>query len=233
MRRSEINGLIEHAKHVLRENGFRLPAFAFWTPGDWRNKGAECDEIRDCKLGWDVTDFGSGAFADVGLVVFTIRNGHRTIERYRRTIYCEKILVVREGQRTPMHCHALKQEDIICRSGGNLVCQVYNRGADGRLDDNEVTISLDSVTRRAPAGHRYVLRPGESIRLTPFVFHEFYAEPGSGTSVVGEVSTVNDDAGDNIFLHALGRFPEIIEDEEPTHLLCTEYQRNSSPKSSG
>ena len=222
MLRSEINAAIERAKSVLRVGGFHLPPFAFWTPEEWRARGAECDEIRACKLGWDVTDFGSGDFSRVGLVAFTLRNGGPAAP-YRRTVYCEKAMIVGEGQRTPMHCHAIKQEDIICRTGGNLICQVYNRRADGRLDDSEVSVSLDGVARRVPAGHRFVVRPGESIRLTPFLYHEFYAEPGAGTAIIGEVSSVNDDASDNLFLDAPARFPAIIEDEPPQHLLCTDY----------
>lgn len=222
MKRSEINAAIERAKAALAKNGFHLPPFAFWTPDEWRAKGAECDEIRACKLGWDVTDFASGDFGRVGLTAFTIRNGGAA-EPYRRTVYCEKAMIVGEGQRTPMHCHALKQEDIICRGGGNLVCQVYNRRRDGSLDDNEVDVSLDGVAHRVPAGHRFIVRPGESIRLTPFLYHEFYAEPGSGVAVIGEVSSVNDDASDNLFLAAPGRFPAIVEDEPAKHLLCNEY----------
>lgn len=222
MKRSEINAAIERAKAALAKNGFHLPPFAFWTPDEWRAKGAECDEIRACKLGWDVTDFASGDFGRVGLTAFTIRNGGAA-EPYRRTVYCEKAMIVGEGQRTPMHCHALKQEDIICRGGGNLVCQVYNRRRDGSLDDSEVDVSLDGVAHRVPAGHRFIVRPGESIRLTPFLYHEFYAEPGSGVAVIGEVSSVNDDASDNLFLAAPARFPAIVEDEPAKHLLCNEY----------
>ena len=139
MLRSQINAAIERAKSVLRVNGFHLPPFAFWTPAEWRRKGEECDEIRACRLGWDVTDFASGDFARVGLTAFTLRNGGAAAP-YRRTIYCEKAMVVGEGQRTPMHCHAIKQEDIICRAGGALICQVYNRRFDGRLDDSEVSV---------------------------------------------------------------------------------------------
>ncbi len=223
MLRSQINAAIERAKSVLRVHGFHLPPFALWTPEEWRRRGAECDEIRACKLGWDVTDFASGDFARVGLTAFTLRNGAAAVERFRRTVYCEKAMIVGEGQRTPMHCHAVKQEDIICRAGGNLICQVYNRRADGRLDDSEVSVSLDGVARRVPAGHRFVIRPGESIRLTPFLYHEFYAEPGTGTAIIGEVSSVNDDSSDNLFLDAPARFPAIVEDEAPKHLLCNEY----------
>ena len=126
MLRSQINAAIEHAKSVLRVHGFHLPPFALWTPDEWRRKGVECDEIRVCRLGWDVTDFASGDFAHVGLTAFTMRNGGAA-GPYTRTVYCEKTMIVGEGQRTPMHCHAVKQEDIICRAGGNLICQVYNR----------------------------------------------------------------------------------------------------------
>jgi len=40
--------------------------------------------------------------------------------------------------------------------------------------------------------------------------------------IVEEVSSVNDDRIDNIFAEDFGRFPEIIEDEIPKYLLCTE-----------
>ncbi len=133
-------------------------------------------------------------------------------------------MMVGEDQRTPMHCHAVKQEDIICRSGGNLVCQVFNRREDGQLDEGtDVALTLDGVVHRAPAGHRFLIRPGQSIRLTPFVYHEFYAERGFGTAIIGEVSTVNDDANDNLFLDTPARFPAIVEDQPAVHLLCTEY----------
>jgi D-lyxose ketol-isomerase len=45
---------------------------------------------------------------------------------------------------------------------------------------------------------------------------------GSGAAVVGEVSSIHDDATDNRFLEAPARFPAIVEDEKPSHLLCTE-----------
>ena len=130
-------------------------------------------------------------------------------------------MIVGEGQRTPMHCHAVKQEDIICRAGGALICQVYNR-APTAASTTANSVSLDGIARRVPAGHRFVIRPGKSIRLTPFLYHEFYAEPGAGPAIVGEVSSVNDDASDNLFLDAPARFPAIVEDERPTHLLCNE-----------
>jgi hypothetical protein len=45
-------------------------------------------------------------------------------------------------------------------------------------------------------------------------------KPGAGTAIIGEVSSVDDDASDNLFLDAPARFPAIVEDEPPKHLLC-------------
>jgi len=223
MKRSQINALIEETKTLLHGHGMRLPPFAYWSPADWKRKGPECDGIRRCGLGWDITDFGSGDFERIGLVVFTVRNGHKTLAPYSAKTYCEKLLIVRENQRTPMHYHVFKQEDIICRCGGNLVCQIYNKGPDGRLADADVEVSQDGVRHVVPAGTKLVLHPGESVTLTPYLYHEFWAEEGTGTSIVGEVSKVNDDATDNFFLNPAGRFPKIEEDQPPVHLLCTEY----------
>jgi D-lyxose ketol-isomerase len=223
MKRSEINVLIKDAMTLLDAHQVSLPIFAYWSPAEWALKGVECDEIRHCKLGWDITDFGSGDFTKVGLVVFTVRNGHSTLAPYTGKTYAEKILIVRENQRTPMHYHVKKAEDIICRGGGNLLCVVHNRASDGRLADTEVGISLDGVHHRVEAGHTFVLRPGDSITLTPFMYHEFWAEAGTGTSLAWEVSSVNDDETDNVFLGNVGRFPSIDEDVPATHKLCTEY----------
>jgi D-lyxose ketol-isomerase len=66
-----------------------------------------------------------------------------------------------------------------------------------------------------------ILDSGESITLTPFLFHEFYAIDGH--ALIGEVSSVNDDDSDNHFKEPLPRYPEIVEDEPPLRLLCTEY----------
>ena len=223
MKRSQVNALIEEAITLLHRHHIRLPPFAYWTPEEWAMKGPECDEIRRCKLGWDITDFGSDRFDEVGLVVFTVRNGHHKLAPYSQKPYAEKILIIRENQHTPMHHHMFKSEDIICKSGGNLLIKLYNKSADGKLDDTPVKVSLDGVRHRVPAGHTFCLTPGESITLTPYLYHEFWAEPGAGTAIVGEVSSVNDDDNDNAFYGLVGRFPVISEDVPATHKLCTEY----------
>ena len=41
MKRSEINLILEGAKRFLAEHKFHLPPFAAWTPGDWKQRGAD------------------------------------------------------------------------------------------------------------------------------------------------------------------------------------------------
>jgi D-lyxose ketol-isomerase len=223
MKRSEVNSLLRRSITFCERMGFHLPPFAYWSPEDWRDTGAEYDEVRDNQLGWDITDFGQGRFDEVGLVVFTIRNGNPDPALGYEKTYCEKLLIVEENQHTPCHYHASKMEDIICRAGGDLLIQVYNRADDGRLADSLVWVSVDGRRYPVEAGAIIRLQPGESITLPACLYHEFWAAPGTGTSLVGEVSKVNDDHHDNFFLDQVGRFPDIEEDEPPLHLLCTEY----------
>lgn len=223
MHRSTINQLILDAQTLLDQYQIKLPPFAHWTPDDWRGKGDEVAEIRDNALGWDITDFGSGDFARCGLVIFTVRNGNgQQPARYPKP-YAEKILIVQEGQVTPMHFHWQKREDIINRGGGNLVLVLYKSTLAEGLSDEPFSVALDGVRRTCQPGERVVLTPGESICLEPTLYHEFYGEPGTGPVIVGEVSSVNDDVNDNRFLGQVGRFPQIEEDVAPIRLLCTEY----------
>jgi D-lyxose ketol-isomerase len=62
MKRSEINARIGDAIDFFAKQNFRLPTFAFWGPAEWKAMGPEADEIRTCRLGWDLTDFGAGDF---------------------------------------------------------------------------------------------------------------------------------------------------------------------------
>ena len=227
MKRSKINALIRDAIAFCRAHRFGLPPFAFWSPDDWKRKGSEADEIRDCMLGWDLTDFGTGEFEKTGLALFTIRNGHPAADRYVKT-YCEKLLLIGEDQVTPMHFHWAKSEDIINRGGGNLLVQLYNATEDEQLADTDVTVSTDGVRRTVKAGEIVRLTPGESITLARRVYHKFWGETGKGMVLGGEVSAVNDDTTDNRFLEPLGRFPAIEEDEPPLHLLCSEYPKEGS-----
>jgi hypothetical protein len=223
VKRSEINHIIEQAVEFCREMNFNLPPFAFWPPAEWADKGHEYDEIRDTMLGWDCTDFGSGDYASRGLLLFTIRNGSLEMaDRYPKP-FCEKLLIIGEDQITPHHYHFNKVEDIICRAGGNLLVQVWNRNENEGLADTEVLINCDGRAFTVAAGSIIRLTPGESITLPQYMYHTFWAESGCGTVLCGEVSKVNDDNRDNRFLEELPRFSEIEEDEPARFLLCNEY----------
>ncbi len=224
MKRSEINAIMRDSLEFLSRHQFLLPPFARWTPTEWRAKGPECREIIDQQLGWDITDFGSGDFAKVGLFLFTIRNGMLAdLKNPLGKVYAEKIMIVRESQLTPTHFHHQKMEDIINRGGGNLVIGLWNATAADSLADTPVTVSMDGVRVSVPAGGTITLRPGDSVCLPQRNYHRFWGEPGTGTVLVGEVSRVNDDRTDNRFYDPVGRFPQIEEDEAPLHLLYNDY----------
>lgn len=224
MKRSIINAHIAEAKEFLARHNFHLPPFAFWTPDHWKTLGREADEIRTRMLGWDVTDFGSGDFAKVGLTLFTLRNGRQN-DPDNHKIYAEKIMLVHENQVTPWHFHFQKTEDIINRGAGCLVCKLHNATADGRFAHTPVGVSVDGVLRTVQPGGAVMLQPGESITLTPGMYHEFFAQSGHGTALIGEVSSVNDDATDNRFFDPRPRYLTLEEDVTPLHLLCNEYPR--------
>jgi D-lyxose ketol-isomerase len=227
LKRSEINLFITNAIDFFEEHHFSLPPFAHWTLEAWRERGPEADEIRQCQLGWDVTDFNSGLFRSCGLTLFTLRNGGVSAVSHHKP-YAEKIMMVRERQITPLHLHGRKTEDIINRgtsAAGDLVVQLYNSTEDGGLANTPVNVICDGITRHTEAGGTIILRAGESITLPPGLYHSFYSVNGS--ALIGEVSSTNDDATDNRFYHSLARFPEILEDEPPLRLLSTEYPRLS------
>jgi D-lyxose ketol-isomerase len=225
MKRSEINHILRDAIQFIQESHFALPPFAYWTPEDWQKKGTEVSEIVERKLGWDITDFGSGDFKNTGLFLFTIRNGSpENLKTLQGKLYAEKVLIIQVGQVTPLHYHGSKMEDIINRSGGKLGIELYPSQPDGSLDKiGTVKVSLDGVVHTLPAGGKVYLSPGESITLTQGLYHLFW---GEGSAVLaGEVSSVNNDDIDNFFYDAKGRFPAIEEDEPPLYLLCNDYPR--------
>lgn len=222
MKRSEINALLQEADAFIKAHQFYLPPFAYWTPAEWQAQAAHISEIAACHLGWDITDFGSGDFERVGLILFTIRNGlPQNLASGQGKIYAEKLLIIGENQITPLHFHWQKMEDIINRGGGTLVIQLYNATAEEGLAATDVTVSVDAITRTVKAGEVVRLSQGESITLPPYCYHKFWAE--GGRVLAGEVSVVNDDASDNRFYDPIGRFPIIEEDTAPLYLLCNDY----------
>lgn len=223
MKRSQINKHMREAVKFLEEMRFSLPPFAFWPPEEWKTKGHEYDELRDNLLGWDLTDFGSGNFDRVGLLLITTRNGNQYLPQYKKP-YAEKVMIVNPGQLTPYHYHQSKMEDIINRGGGTMKVQIYCSLGERQLDEtSEVPLVVDGRSYTVGPGTVVSLGPGESITLLPGVFHQFWGE--GGKLLLGEVSMVNDDHKDNFFLEPRGRFPAVEEDEAPLYLLACEYPR--------
>jgi len=220
MKRSEINQLIKEAKEFFDRMNFKLPRWAFWKPSEWKGKYNLCAEIVDNMLGWDLTDFGSGDFRRRGLILFTIRNGN--LKKDKKT-YCEKIMIAAPRQETPMHFHWSKMEDIINRGGGRLMMELYASDENEKFSSRPFQVKIDGILRKMQPGEIISLQPGESICLEKGIYHRFWAEDSS--CLIGEVSTVNDDTSDNRFYEPIGRFPEITEDEEPLHLLVSDYKK--------
>ena len=222
MKRSAINTALDEAKAMAARHGIHFPEFAAFGPSDWKAQNpADWKEVFDCELGWDVTDFGGNKFSELGLTLFTIRNGRAGTADYPKP-YAEKALFVGVDQVTPCHVHFHQMEDIINRGGGDLVMRLNHANADGGLDEEKpVVVSVDGHRVVIPAGGCLRLRPGQGVCLLQYVYHSFWAEKAP---VMGwEVSMVNDDHLDNRFLVDLPRFSEIEEDAPAAHILCNEY----------
>lgn len=209
----------------MEEYRFAVPEFAQWNIDTWKQKGDECKEIKDNKLGWDITDFGLGDFDKVGFALFTIRNGNVLIPDQYPKPYAEKLLMMYEGQFAAMHYHWNKMEDIINRGGNDLYLKLYNGDQDGKLLDTDVTVHIDGCCYQVSAGTSVLLKPGQSLTIYPYTYHEFRVPDTGGLVLIGEVSMCNDDENDNRFYDPVGRFPEIEEDEKPYRLLCNEYDK--------
>lgn len=160
---------------------------------------------------WDMTDFGLGDFANYGLVLVNLAE---------EAEYCEKLMYARLGQRTPAHTHKQKKEDIICRQGV-LELQLWEGLPTECSEDASFPVQVNGRLCEHRNGAVIVLQAGERITLTPGIYHEFWA--GAPETIIGEVSTANDDAKDNFFLNPdIGRFPGIEEDEAAAVRLISE-----------
>lgn len=224
MERTQINDILEESDRFIRSFGYVLPPFAYWSPEEMRARTAgDAALISANRLGWDITDYGQGRFDELGLFLFTVRNGSADdLVRGQGMLYAEKIMISRQDQLSPMHRHNIKAEDIINRGGGKLVLELFASAADGSVDpDAKVSVLTDGVVRTFEAGGKLALDPGESVTLMPGVWHAFWGE--GGDVLIGEVSTVNDDLTDNVFREPIGRFSNIIEDTAPRHLLVSDY----------
>ena len=228
MKRSEINKALKEMEAACKKYSCFLPPFCHFTPEEWENKGHEYDEVRECMLGWDITDFGAGDFDKEGFSLITIRNGNRNMAEKYPKVYAEKLLYLKEGQYAYNHFHWFKTEDIINRGGGNILIRVYNSLKDSEEVDYEsdVTVYTDGRSYTVPAGTQIRLTPGESLYIYQGLYHDFEVEKGTGAVLLGEVSQCNDDNNDNRFAKSDAlRFSVIEEDEPPYRLLCNEYPK--------
>ena len=223
LKRSQINRSIDLAIATFREHGLHLPPYAYWTVQEWRERNGDIAEIRDCMLGWDVTDFGSGDFARIGRTLFTLRNGKGGDPRYPKN-YAEKFILDPEGQRAPAHFHRTKREDIIHRGqSGTIIIQLCATNADNSPSDEPFLVQVNGITHELKPFAQVRLLPGHSLCIPPRTIHQFWGEEGGGLTCSGEVSSVCDDWTDNYFLEAMSRFPSIDEDEPRRYYLCHEY----------
>ena len=225
MKRSTINDIMGQADDLIRHHGFTLPPFAYWSPEDFRTRVADgpAARIATSRMGWDITDYGKGDFDNLGLFLFTLRNGALAdLQAGRGMVYAEKLLISRQDQISPMHTHVIKSEDIINRGGATLIVELFGSDDAGNFaQDKGGMVRCDGLARPFAAGEKLALAPGESVTLNPGDWHAFWGE--GGDVLIGEVSTVNDDETDNIFREEIGRFAEIEEDTAPKHLLVSDY----------
>ncbi len=158
---------------------------------------------------WDITDFGLGDFERYGLTLVNLAEEPE---------YCEKLMYAVKGQTTPAHAHRLKKEDIICRNG-RLGLLLWPMSPDRTPAGEPFIVRLNGLETQVRAGETVELVSGERITIVPGVYHEFF--PISDECVIGEVSTANDDANDNIFVNTnIVLFPDVDEDEPPqVHLV--------------
>ena len=224
MKRSHINDIMAGADDLIRSHGFVLPPFAYWTPEKFKHRSNSARKIIDARCGWDITDYGAGKFDQLGLFLFTLRNGSLAdLQRGGGMCYAEKLLISRQDQLSPMHTHVIKAEDIINRGGATLVVELFGSDDQGRFtEDQGGTIWCDGIRHDFEPGEKLKLEAGESVTLMPGDWHAFWGE--GGDVLLGEVSTVNDDETDNIFRKTIGRFAAIEEDTAPAHLLVSDYK---------
>jgi D-lyxose ketol-isomerase len=130
------------------------------------------------------------------------------------------------GQKTPCHYHKKKTEDIFVRAGDKLIIRIWPSKFKQKKDGLKIKVLFNgSEYKEIISGQKISLDPGETVTLTPEHSHEFFGDPkGSGT-LVGEVSTYNDDQGDNYFIDKVSRFPEIQEDQKIDYYLVSDYQK--------
>ena len=210
MKRSRVNDIIREADAFIRSFGYIMPPFAYWTPGRDARPRQAIGGILEPRLGWDITDYGQGKFDELGLFLFTVRNGRdEDLRRGGGMLYAEKIMISRKDQLSPMHRHNVKAEDIINRGGGKLVLEAVHVRRR-RQHRPRRPRSRWRPTASLPPGCRPAGCCGSTRARASRCCPATGTPSGARASdvLIGEVSTVNDDLTDNIFAEPIGRFAE-------------------------
>ena len=98
MKRSRINEIMAEADEMIRSFGFVLPPFAYWTPEEFKANADKARALIDARCGWDITDYGAGRFDEMGLFLFTLRNGRLAdLQRGWRHVLCGKAIDLAAG----------------------------------------------------------------------------------------------------------------------------------------
>ena len=168
MKRSHINYAVDKAHAIAETFRVCLPDFAYFTIDAWRQQDHTLwREVRDLQLGWDITDFGRGDFAQTGLTLLTLRNGQPGSANYPKP-YAEKMLQIQQDQQTPWHFHRHKMEDIVNRGGGDLCMQLAWATPDDGYDARRIVeVSVDGQRHSVKPGETLVLKPGQGVCLPP------------------------------------------------------------------
>ena len=224
MKRSEVNKTIKEAIKFFKEMNFPLPPYAFFTPEMWIKNRDVYEEVVVCRLGWDVTDVGIGNFKKIGRTIFTLRNGNINNKNHPQN-YAQKIMYLQEEQKMPVHYHKSKMEDIINQGGGTIQIKVWPEDSNKKLRKDKFTLKVDGNFITVSGGSVIPLKPGQSVCITQGIYHQFWAKKGSGPILSMEISSVNDDLTDNIWLERVVRFPKITEDTKREFVLCSEYKK--------
>jgi D-lyxose ketol-isomerase len=102
MKRSRINQIMAEADAMIRNYGFVLPPFAYWTPDQFRANRDSAQNVITARCGWDITDYGAGDYDQLGLFLFTLRNGRLAdLQRGGGMCYAEKLLISKQDQLSP------------------------------------------------------------------------------------------------------------------------------------
>ena len=167
MKRSRINEIMAAADDMIRHYGFVLPPFANWSPEAFKANAPRARRVIEGRCGWDITDYGQGRYDQMGLFLFTLRNGSLAdLQRGGGMCYAEKLLISRQDQLSPMHTHVIKAEDIINRGGATLIVELTGSDPAGQLFGQAWRHGALRRDRRAlQTGTKAAPRPGRKRHL--------------------------------------------------------------------